>query len=127
MLAKQAMPQTLVESCPVSVSLDPKTSNVPLTLGPSCKRDVQADLVQTTEACLEDGLARSVFQNGQHGKFAKRGPAVALEYMGTDCREACQQIAARLTPGTHYISPQEPETTKKQIEAAFNTTQCMFS
>ncbi|XP_075731559.1 protein XRP2 [Rhipicephalus microplus] len=154
LLPPEAMPHTLVESCPVSVSLDPKTSNVPLTLGPGCKRDVQrclvvlfwddrlrdnsmafvrgmreaqADLVQTTEACLEDGLARSIFQNGQHGKLAKRGPAVVFEYMGTNCRETCQQVAARLTSGTHYISPQEPETTKKQIEAAFNTTQGMFS
>nr|XP_037288925.1 protein XRP2-like [Rhipicephalus microplus] len=90
-------------------------------------REAQADLVQTTEACLEDGLARSIFQNGQHGKLAKRGPAVVFEYMGTNCRETCQQVAARLTSGTHYISPQEPETTKKQIEAAFNTTQGMFS
>ncbi|XP_070380821.1 protein XRP2-like isoform X2 [Dermacentor albipictus] len=89
-------------------------------------KEAQADLVQTLEACLEDGLAQSIFQNGQHGKVAK-GSAVALEYTGMDCRQVCQQIAAGLTPGTHYISPQELETTKKQIEAAFNTTQCTFS
>lgn len=34
---------------------------------------LQADLVQTLEACLEDGLAQSVFQNGQHSKVAKKG------------------------------------------------------
>ncbi|XP_075528558.1 protein XRP2-like [Dermacentor variabilis] len=153
LLPPEAMPRTLVEACPMPMSLDPQTSHVPLTLGPSCKRNVerclvvlfwndnlqensmafvrgmkeaQADLVQTLEACLEDGLAQSIFQNGQHGKVAK-GSAVALEYTGVDCRQVCQQIAAGLTPGTHYISPQELEMTKKQIEAAFNTTQCTFS
>ncbi|KAH8034980.1 hypothetical protein HPB51_003821 [Rhipicephalus microplus] len=64
------------------------------------------------------------FRTGHEGSA---GPAVVFEYMGTNCRETCQQVAARLTSGTHYISPQEPETTKKQIEAAFNTTQGMFS
>ncbi|KAK8763496.1 hypothetical protein V5799_033892 [Amblyomma americanum] len=155
LLPPEAMPQTLVESCPMHLSLDLQRSHVPLTLGPSCKRDserclvvffweenlqdnsmafvrgvreAQADLVQTLEASFEDGVAQSLFHNGQHARAVQKGPAVALEYTGADCRQVCEMVAATLmTRGTHYISPQEPEATKQQIEAAFNTSQYLFS
>lgn len=146
------LPQAVLESCSVPMTFDPLRSHVPLTLGPSCKReserclvvlfweddlqdntmaftsgmDAQATLVQTQEACLEGGLARFVF-NGHHHKAVKRGSAVALEYMGRGCRQVCQQRVETLSPRVHYISPEDPETTSKQIEAAFTTNQCNFS